>query len=246
MHRLAVVFVVGVLFTAAPAAAQQSRCADCHVANPDAPGHLGEWDVSPHGRGNVGCEACHGGDATTFERVPAHRGILNAANPASPVHRTNLPATCGTCHTGPFVAFQKSRHFALLGAGDPNGPTCSTCHGEVAARLLSPRGLESRCARCHAPNRPAGHPEFPALGRTMHEGVIDVRAALDQARAMIRRVKNTALRAELEAAWQQAEVPLIEARQSGHAFVFDNLEERLGVARRRTDALLDRLANQQP
>ena len=42
----------------------------------------------------------------------------------------------------------------------------------------------------------------------------------------------------------QAEIPLIEARNAGHEFVFDNLKERLGRARQRSDALLDALANQ--
>ncbi|MEZ5288768.1 MAG: hypothetical protein R2712_29010 [Vicinamibacterales bacterium] len=30
--------------------------------------------------------------------------------------------------------------------------------------------------------------------------------------------------------WQQAEVPVIEARNAGHEFVFDNLKERLDRA----------------
>src|SRR3970282_2548491 len=60
------------------ASAQGTRCADCHLANPDAPGHLYAWERSAHGQHNVGCEACHGGDATTFESFAAHRGILNS------------------------------------------------------------------------------------------------------------------------------------------------------------------------
>ena len=101
-----------VLF-ATPAASQQSRCADCHFSRPDAPApdHLSDWDRSAHSSNNVGCEKCHGGDATTFEPFLAHRGILNSTNPASPVNRRNLSATCGTCHAGPFVAFQNSQHF---------------------------------------------------------------------------------------------------------------------------------------
>ena len=35
----------------------------------------------------------------------------------------------------------------------------------------------------------------------------------------------------------------IEAVLAGHSFVFDRLEERLGVARRRAETLLERLAN---
>jgi hypothetical protein len=79
----------------------------------------------------VGCEKCHGGDATTFEPFLAHQGILNSMNPASPINRRNLSATCGTCHAGPFVAFQKSQHFALLNKGD----TGVACVRRVTARL---------------------------------------------------------------------------------------------------------------
>ena len=73
----------------------QSSCADCHYANPDAPGHLSEWERSAHGRHAVGCEKCHGGDPTSFDAFRAHQGILDSRNPASPVNRTNLPRTCG-------------------------------------------------------------------------------------------------------------------------------------------------------
>ena len=48
--------------TAVAQPATPSRCADCHCARPDAPGqyHVLDWDRSPHGRNNVGCQACHG------------------------------------------------------------------------------------------------------------------------------------------------------------------------------------------
>jgi hypothetical protein len=225
------------------AQAQRSSCADCHFSNPDAPGHLYEWDRSPHGRNDVGCEKCHGGDGTTFESFPAHQEILNSRNPASPVNERNLPATCGVCHTGQFVAFQRSRHYALLQQGNTDGPTCTTCHSEVAAFLLSPSALQSRCANCHSQDGPGGHPEFPGRARALLESIREVRELLNQAQPLIRRVQDPARRASLEADYRQAEVPLIEAIQSGHSFVFDMLEDRREVARQRAEALLERLAN---
>lgn len=225
--------------------AQRSTCADCHFANPDAPGHLYEWDRSPHGRNNVGCEKCHGGDGTTFESLQAHRVILNSNNPASPVNRRNLPATCGACHTGQFVAFQRSRHYALLQEGDPDGPTCSTCHSEVAAHLLSPSALEARCQKCHSEGRVGSHPEFPARAKALLESIREVRDMLDQAQPLIRRVQDRERRTRLEEEYRQAEVPLIEAIQAGHSFGFERLEERREVARSRGEALLERLANPQ-
>ena len=76
---------------AAPAAAQTSTCADCHFANPDAPrrGLLSDWDRSAHGRQNVGCEKCHGGNPTSFEKLVAHKGIIGPGDRKSPVHRAN-------------------------------------------------------------------------------------------------------------------------------------------------------------
>ena len=59
---------------------------------------------------DVGCDSCHGGNPDTFESLRAHRGVLSSFNPSSPVHRTQLPATCGACHVGPYVNFQASRH----------------------------------------------------------------------------------------------------------------------------------------
>lgn len=237
---------------AAPALAQQSRCADCHFANqttnPQASAraygwesHLRDWDLSAHSRAGVGCERCHGGDATTFESFRAHRNLLLSGNPASPVHRVNLPRTCGTCHAGPFVAFQRSRHFTLLQAGNRTVPTCVTCHGDAGENRPSPKALENHCRACHAADRPAGHPDYPALGRRMLEGVREARASLKEARALIARIDDTARRARLEAAAQQVDVPLTQATQSAHAFVYDDLDERLATARRRLDALFAQL-----
>jgi hypothetical protein len=237
--------LLGLIAGVLPADAQQSRCADCHFANPGSTpaSHLADWDHSPHGRSNVGCESCHGGTPTSFEPFIAHQGILNATNPASPVHRWNLPRTCGTCHTGPFVAFQKSGHYELLRAGDRNVPTCSTCHSEAGAELLSPKGLEGQCASCHGAGKVSPNTDRPFEARLMLEGLRDSRALLRTARQFIAKVSDPARREQLEAAAQQAEVPLIEATNAGHMFVYDQLQERLDTARTRIAALWEQLAN---
>jgi len=225
------------------ASAQGSRCADCHLSNPDAPGHLYAWERSAHGQNNVGCDACHGGDPTTLDSFAAHRGILNSGNPSSPVNRKNIPRTCGTCHSGPYVAFQSSQMFKLLEAGDRDVPVCTTCHSAVAAQLLSPRALEARCQKCHAANRPGSHPEFPAQGRRMLESIEEVRGLLKEAQSLIRRIRDAELRRRFEEQYRQAEVPIIEAVNVGHAFRYEASEERRAVSRQRVDALLDQLAN---
>lgn len=199
--------------------------------------------MSAHSRRNVGCETCHGGDPRSFEPFIAHKDILARTNPASPVHRSNLPRTCGACHTGPYVAFQKSKHYELLRAGDKNVPTCNTCHGEAAGVRLSPKAFESQCASCHGAGKVAPHTDFPARGRMAFEGLRETRALLKDARSAIARVKDPARKKMLEEAASQAEVPIIEATQAGHAFVYDQLDERLSTARARLSALFERLAN---
>ena len=238
--------LLGLLGHASQAEAQASRCADCHFANPEtipAPDHLHDWDRSPHRRGNVGCDSCHGGDASTFESSLAHRGILSGGNPASPTHRQNIPRTCGTCHPGPFTNYQQSQHFELLNGGDRQVPVCITCHGNVAANLLSPSALERRCDRCHGEDGIAPRPGRAADARALMEGAADVRESLDAASRLIERIRDPSRRAQLEETYNQAEVPLIQARQAGHRFVFDALEERLGVARQRAADLLGSLVN---
>ena len=69
---------------------------------------------------------------------------------------------------------------------------------------------------------------------------------LKEARSLIRRVNDKTRRARLEQAAQQIDVPLTEATQAGHAFVYDSLEERLDTARRRLAALFEELANPRP
>lgn len=246
---LALAGVITIGATSALAQLDPSRCADCHYANPytePAQEHLQEWARSPHGQNTVGCERCHGGNPTTFESPQAHQGILSSFNPSSPVHRMQLPSTCGACHTGPYAAFQTSTHYQLLEEGDRRVPTCSTCHGSVGAHLLFPAQLERQCTTCHGPDGVAPRPGRAAGARMLLDGVAEVRESLDAAETLIERVGDPVRRATLEAAYQQAEVPLTQAREAGHRFVFDQLEERLATARARAADLLVQLVNPSP
>ena len=248
MNRVGVgvAFIISLLVVVAPAGAQQaSRCADCHYAQNNVPAqdHLFDWDRSPHGRNNVGCEKCHGGNSTVFERTLAHRGILNPGNKKSPVNRANLPATCGGCHVGPFVAFQDSRHYELLKSGDQNGPTCSTCHDAVAGYLLSPPALEKQCSHCHGPKEIAPRAERARNARAMYESLNAVREQLKLANAMIKKVDDRQRRADLMNEYEQASVPLTRAINAGHKFVYDELDEYLKVAQGRVEKLMSRIAN---
>ena len=149
-----------------------------------------------------------------------------------------VPVTAGRIRN-----FQKSRHAALLAERNYNGPTCSTCHGYAAGYTLSPSGLDKQCNACHGRGKKAERAEYAADARGWLLGVRDVRKLLDSAGPLIKRTKDVAARGSLECDYNQAEVPLTEAIDDGHAFVFTDARERLGVARARADALLERLAN---
>jgi hypothetical protein len=248
-----VLFLISVVALGAPAVSSAaetpaSRCADCHFANisPDWRFHLSEWDHSAHGRADVGCEGCHGGDPSTFESFLAHRGMLSKGNPASPVHRTNLPKTCGACHPAAFAAFQKSRHYELLREGNLETPTCTTCHGNAGAYLMSPKALAAECAGCHGAGKVAPHSDRPAEGRMRLSDVREIRASLAEARGLVKRVRDTQRRARLELELRDAQATLHEAVLSAHMFVFAPMEERLKIARQRMDLLMEQLANPQP
>jgi hypothetical protein len=240
-------FLIAVACTAAsltfaPSAAAQptSRCADCHYAqnNPPNPDHLLDWDRSPHARNNVGCDRCHGGNNTVFEPFLAHSGILNSSNRKSPVNRVNLPSTCGSCHVGPFVAFQDSRHYQLLKSGNDEGPTCSTCHDAVAGTLLSPKALEAQCNQCHGAREVAPRAERAKRARENYEALHAVRSEMKLAKQMIKKVSDKQRHADLMDLYAAAETPITRAVNAGHKFVYDDLQAHIATAQERIDKLM--------
>ena len=81
----------------------------------------------------------------------------------------------------------------------------------------------------------------------MLEGIRErASAAEGSPSSVIRRIGDKQRRARMEAEAAQAEVPLREATDAGHAFVFDGLQERLAEAEPRIAGLNERLANPDP
>jgi cytochrome b subunit of formate dehydrogenase len=137
-----------------------------HVHQPQA---ARQYIESMHGRGLISkgliiapsCNDCHG----------VHN-IRPASDPRSTIHRDNIPHTCGKCHVGVQDTYEKSIHGALLAAGDPNAPVCSSCH--TAHDIVRPEGLafkmasDERCGECHADRlrryRETFHGKAMALG----------------------------------------------------------------------------------
>jgi hypothetical protein len=141
------------------------------------------------------------------------------------------------------VAFQDSKHHELLKSGAQNGPSCSTCHGEVEGRVLSAKSLAARCNQCHGPGEVAPRAERARQVREQYEALASVREQMKLAQSLIKRVDDRQRRADLTAAYEQAEVPLTRAVNAGHRFVYDELREYLAIAQARVAALLSTLAN---
>jgi cytochrome b subunit of formate dehydrogenase len=131
-------------------------CSDCHTAIKDYPhpdkvakvqcstchaDEVSHVSGSIHGAlGEEACQSCHG-DA---HEVAAS---LNAA-----------PAKCAQCHADEVKEFRTSIHGQAAAAGDPDAPTCLSCHGSVhqiqmssdATSLVAKKNLPDTCAACHS------------------------------------------------------------------------------------------------
>ena len=164
---------------------EASRCRDCHgpahgvlphrdVAAPVSRGRVAEtcarchadkelttrrkitipaaytlYRESVHGRskdpGAATCSDCH-------ESHDLRRGV----DPASSIHKANIPETCGRCHAQAAKDYRESVHGTALARGVTRSPACTDCHGEH--RIRGPRepgspvasaGVTATCSHCH-------------------------------------------------------------------------------------------------
>lgn len=130
-----------------PAKLRPARCDECHEAA------VQKASQSIHARakdpwGNtrpVGCAACHGS-----------HDIQPAGSPRSPVSRSRIVLTCGTCHVGIERDYLEGVHGKDYVKGIKDVPVCTDCHG--GHDILSPQDSDSRvyatrvatvCSRCH-------------------------------------------------------------------------------------------------
>ncbi len=161
----------------------QNRCTSCHediveVPHPDgfrakpvacSQCHRLETDIyraSDHGQAvhqgveeAASCKDCHG----------ATHSLLDSRNPASPVYRTNIPATCARCHSrvvemqrfnlrqqNPVGSYESSVHGLAVARGVTNAAVCTDCHGSHDLhRSTNPesklywKNVPGTCGKCH-------------------------------------------------------------------------------------------------
>jgi DNA-binding Lrp family transcriptional regulator/thiosulfate reductase cytochrome b subunit len=141
--------------------AKSVSCAQCHRVETEI------YLKSDHGQAvhtgvqeAASCKDCHG----------SNHYLLNHRDPQSPVYRTNLPQTCGRCHSNvpemekfnlrqrsPVLSYDNSVHgIALLQKGEVNAAVCTDCHGSHNLhRSTNPlsklywQNVPDTCGKCH-------------------------------------------------------------------------------------------------
>ncbi len=132
-------------------------CAKCHSdmqkakeVVPDKTMSLQSYLSCVHGQGLIRhglivaavCNDCHGS-----------HNIQPASDERSMVNRKNLVATCGTCHQGIAVVYEKSIHGQLLAQGNPDVPMCTSCHTNHPIAPVETEGFKlgivKECGGCH-------------------------------------------------------------------------------------------------
>jgi len=141
------------------AAPAKPACATCHADQQAA------YDTGFH------AAARKKGDTRAARCVDCHgspHAIVAASDPASRVHRTNIPATCGACHgqkfvmeasghsAQPFASYQESVHGRAVAAGSEKAAVCTDCHGSHDIRPASDPhspifkfNVPNTCGQCH-------------------------------------------------------------------------------------------------
>jgi nitrate/TMAO reductase-like tetraheme cytochrome c subunit len=162
---------------------ESNQCVACHQVEqlPISLGHsMSEWQASSHARSGVGCEKCHGGNASIAAGQAVHEGVLPSSDPKSKVSPHNLAATCGACHEGQYEAYKDTVHAKQV-ASDSDAATCLTCHGSMATSYPSPRELKARCGVCHdKPVQAQAALSWLAAAKTH---LLRARRAVDEARS---------------------------------------------------------------
>jgi predicted CXXCH cytochrome family protein len=107
------------------------------------------------------CASCHG----------SHK-ILSKTNPQSRTNRTNVAATCGTCHAGPQRDYMAGVHGQRAEMGDSRAPVCTNCHSAHQISDVRTASWQMKttatCGQCHKEEvqtyRDTFHAQVSALG----------------------------------------------------------------------------------
>ncbi len=136
-------------------------CLKCHVDEEVISRHEGmpgpeiirTYEKSVHGKGffeqglivSAECIDCH-----------SYHLILPASDPQSILYKSNVPKTCGQCHTEIERQYEESVHGKAVSAGIMDAPVCTDCHGEhdilapsEKGSRVSAKNIPKTCTACH-------------------------------------------------------------------------------------------------
>ena len=138
---------------------QGETCGICHGAGQPAPPGVRTIRPIEAYTASVHANAVHNGDhgAGCSDCHTAH-SPLPAADPASSIHRVNVPGTCGACHAEISLHFEHSIHGLAAAAGVQDSPVCTDCHGEHRILAVGAEGSPVSasnipiqvCGPCHS------------------------------------------------------------------------------------------------
>jgi hypothetical protein len=254
------------LAAAGPDPFADNACVQCHR---DLPGRSSEivdqeWKHSVHYANKVGCEGCHGGNASVrreqfgsvdefkkashLERNPEFLLVQRDAQFVTTARGRSISYLCGKCHMT-----IKEHHL-----GSPHGefgqPTCLYCHGRGSHRI-EPASLDiidtrsrsegGRCSICH---RAATMESVGRIKRLLTDTEAKIKAASEQYKYLQEAgYKNL----ELERLQRHAGDARTQVRQMFHSFNMRDIAklttEVEGVTDRTTAAfqLVQRLKKEQ-
>src|SRR5262245_32912276 len=146
------------------------NCIACHSKQSGPPGEaVALYRTSTHGHASIGCDGCHGGDASEADKAKAHAaGFVAIPDTAATL------AMCGKCHRQPLEFFKSSKHVASR----PNAARldCAECHGVHAIGAYSESFRWPQfCAGCHGleylPQLPKPFQEMLAMADELNDGL---------------------------------------------------------------------------
>ena len=141
------------------ASRQGETCGVCHGSGKPAPPGVRTMRPIEAYTASVHADAVHNGlHGASCSDCHSTHSPLPASNPASSIHRSNVPATCGACHAAITAEFASSIHGLAAANGVGDSPVCTDCHGEhrilaVAAEgsPVSATNIPIRvCGPCHS------------------------------------------------------------------------------------------------
>lgn len=125
-----------------------------------------QWSESVHALKGVTCEVCHEGNPKEATKERAHANIKKPTDTTSPVYYTNVPKTCGKCHSTELTNFESSKHYQRL-EDLKLAPTCTTCHAPHTFKVMNPEEFRNFCGNCHSVYKKVAPYDIPVQAEYM-------------------------------------------------------------------------------